>query len=310
MRPCRLLIPLLLLAFVPASPAAGDGPPTLRDAGSEGVIDRGSGDRLTALPVRAATVLTRSQTDGGRVRFAALVRGRWGVPVVAYDATSGGLSADGATLILMRPPRTYPRRRTKFAVVDTKRLGLRRTIVLKGEWSFDAISPDGSTVYLVQALSRRDPNRYAVRAYDMRAHRLLPEPIVDRSEPDEPMRGVPVTRTTGPGGRWEYTLYAGGEHPFVHALDTVRRQSICIDLPQRIARSRYLYQLRLRLRGKQVAVLHHERVVASAPLRPAQASTGSGPPWLLAALALTGLVAAAGVRRARRRPSPSAHPGR
>jgi hypothetical protein len=39
-----------------------------------------------------------------------------------------------------------------------------------------------------------------------------------------------VTRATGAGGRWEYTLYDGGEHPFVHALDTERGRAFCIDL--------------------------------------------------------------------------------
>ena len=34
-----------------------------------------------------------------------------------------------------------------------------------------------------------------------------------------------------PDGRWEYTLYDGaGSHPFVHALDTVGRKALCLDL--------------------------------------------------------------------------------
>jgi hypothetical protein len=300
MTPRRLLIALLLLVVLPASAAAADGPPpTSLDAGSDGVVEVGGVDRLTALPTRAGTVLTRSRTDGGRVLRAAVLRGHWGVPVVAYDMTSGGLSADGATLVLMRPARARPHRRSSFAVVDTKRLVVRRTIALKGEWSFDAISPDGSTLYLIEQISRRDASRYAVRAYDMRAHRLLPDPVVDPSEPEEPMRGFPVTRTTGPGGRWEYTLYAGGEHPFIHALDTVRRRSICIDLPERVARSRRLWELRVSVRGDRLAVVSGDRVVASAPRRPQQASAGGGPPWAVAALGLAGVIAALGLRRAR-----------
>jgi hypothetical protein len=300
MTPRRLLIPLLLLLLLPASAAGADGPaPTSQDAGSDGVVEIGGVDRLTALPTRGGTVLTRSQTDGGRVLRAAVLRGHWGVPVVAYDTTSGGLSADGATLVLKHGARSNPRRRSSFAVVDAKRLVVRHTIALKGEWSYDAISPDGSTVYLIEQISRRDATRYAVRAYDMRAHRLLPNPVVDPSEPDEPMRGLPVTRTTGPGGRWEYTLYAGGEHPFIHALDTVRRESICIDLPDRIAHNRRLWALRLSLRGQRVAVVDGARVVASESRRPQQAAAGGGPPWALAALGLTGLIVAVGLRRAR-----------
>ena len=45
------------------------------------------------------------------------------------------------------------------------------------------------------------------------------------------MRGMPVTRTTSPDGRWAFTLYDNlGEQPFIHALDTVGRTARCIDL--------------------------------------------------------------------------------
>ncbi len=292
----RRLLPLLLLVLVPAS-ARADGPPvTARDAGPEGVVAPGGSERFVALPTRTGTVLVRTQTRGGRVRHAAVLDGQWGVPVVANDGTSGGLSADGGTLVLMSAARAYPRRHSSFAVLDTKRLAAKRTIGLDGEWGFDALSPDGSTLYLIQQLSRRDRTRYAVRAYDMRAGRLLPDPVVDPSEPDEPMRGLPITRTTGPGGRWEYTLYVGGEHPFVHALDTVRRESICIDLPHRVAHSKRLLDLKLAVRGRRIALLRGERVVASAPRQPHQASAGGGPPWAIAALVLTGLLVAVGWR--------------
>ena len=136
------------------------------------------------------------------------------------------------------------------------------------------------------------------RAYDLRSRRLLREPVVDPSEPDEPLRGWPVTRTTGPGGRWEYTLYLGGPEPFVHALDTVRGSSICIDLPRRVARARRIWSLDLRLRGERIAVVDRGKVLASAPRRRPDESATGGPPWLAAVVAATGLLAAAGVRRA------------
>jgi hypothetical protein len=69
-----------------------------------------------------------------------------------------------------------------------------------------------------------------VRAYDLRTRHLFAKPIVDPSEPDEEMYGVPVTRATSPDGRWAYTLYDSREHPFVHALDTQGRTAVCIDL--------------------------------------------------------------------------------
>jgi hypothetical protein len=245
-------------------------------------------------------VLTRSRPADGRVVGAAVVARRWDVPVVAYDGTSGGLSADGRTLVLMQPARRIPRRVSRFSVVDTRRLTRRQTIVLARDWSFDAISPDGATLYLTQTLNAR-ATRYAVRAYDLGARRLIHEPVVDPSEPDEPLRGWPVTRTTGPDGRWEYTLYLGGPEPFIHALDTVRRTSICIDLPKRIAKAKRIWDLDLKLRGDRIAVVDRGKVLAAASrTRPEESSTG-GPPWIAAIAAATGLLAAAGVRRALRR---------
>jgi hypothetical protein len=298
----RLLPSLLPFLLIPAAAAQADGPPvTSLDAGAQGVVEQTGGDRFTAHPLATKTVLTRSQTRGGRVLRASILDGRWGVPVVANDGTSAGLSADGTTLVLTRIARAYPRRRTTFSVVDTGPLAVRDTIELDGEWSFDALSPDGRWLYLIEQLSPRDRTRYAVRVYDLAGGRMLPDPVVDPSEPDEPMRGLPITRATGPGGRWEYTLYAGGEHPFIHALDTVARTSLCLDLPHRVGHHRRLWALRLAVRGGRVAVVHGDRTVASAARRPRRASVGGGPAWLVAAAGLTGLIAAAGgLRKAAR----------
>jgi hypothetical protein len=283
-------------AAAAAPTAQADGPPiTSLDAGREGVVALDHDTRFTAHPLATRTVLTESQTRGGRVLRASILDGRWGVPVVADDGTSSGLSADGGTLVLTRVAQAYPRRETAFAVVRTKELAVERTIELEGQWGFDALSPSGRWLYLVEQLSPRDRTRYAVRVYDLARDRLLPDPVIDPREPDEPMRGLPITRATGPGGRWEYTLYAGGEYPFVHALDTVGRTSRCLDLPQRVARHRRLWALRLEMRRGSVAVVHGDRTVASVARRPRHASVGGGPPWLFAAAGLAaGLLVVAG----------------
>jgi hypothetical protein len=290
----------IAVAIAPATTAHADGPPvTSLDAGPEGVVERTGGDRYAAHPLATKTVLTQSQTNGGRVLRASIIDGRWGVPLVAHDGTSGGLSADGSTLVLTRIAKAYPRRQTSFAVVDTGPLAFRDSVELDGEWAFDALSPDGRWLYLIEQLSPRDPARYAVRVYDLENDRLLEKPVVDPREPDEPMRGLPITRATGPEGRWEYTLYAGGEHPFIHALDTVRRTSLCLDLPHRVATHRRLWAMRLAVEKGRVSVLHGDKVVASAARRPRHASVGGGPPWLAAAIAAAGvMLAAGGARRA------------
>ena len=167
------------------------------------------------------------------------------MPVVALDGSAAGLSADGSTLVLIKPRVAFPRARTTFVVVAAKELRVRERVTLKGDFSYDALSPDGRSLYLIEYTSRTDPARYRVRLYDVPSEQLLPEPVVDPREPDERMRGYPITRATSPDGRWEYTLYDGAGHaPFVHALDTEARSAACIDVDALAARAD-LYELRL-----------------------------------------------------------------
>ncbi len=88
------------------------------------------------------------------------------IPAVALDGSPGGLSADGTTLVLIQPRKRFPQRETHLAILDAQSLVLRERLTLRGDFSFDAISPDGSHIYLIQYLSPRDPTEYAVRAYD------------------------------------------------------------------------------------------------------------------------------------------------
>jgi hypothetical protein len=61
------------------------------------------------------------------------------------------------------------------------------------------------------------------------------------------MSGWPVTRATSESGRWVYTLYTRpGGRPFVHALDSVHRAAVCVDLPWMRDQSR-LFEMKLRL---------------------------------------------------------------
>ena len=264
-------------------------PPTSLDAGREGVQDQAGDHRFTAVPLATQTVLTKSQTQGGRVVRASVLRGRWGVPVVAGDGTSGGISADDRTLVLRRVAESYPRSRTAFAVVDTTRMAIRDTIHLEGEWRVDALSPDGRQIHLIEELARFGASRPVLRTYDLASDSLLAEA--------EAMRGYPITRATGQGGRWHYTLYAGIKRPFIHALDTVDRTSRRLHLPKPVRLHRRLWALRLDVRGNRVALVDGEKIVASAARRPRRASAGGGPPWLAVAVALTGLVLAATATR-------------
>lgn len=312
----RLILGLLgsaaIVSGAGAAAASADGLPVLGvDVGSKGVTVPDAAARYVTLwSGPKTTVVARVRRNGGRVDRSRLLEGTFTVPAVAYDSSASGLSADGKVLVLIQPRVSFPRARTSFAVLDARHLRVVKVLRLKGDFSFDAISPSGNRIYLIQYLSANDPTKYAVRAFDVGAGRLLPEPVVDPHEPDEQMRGQPLSRAMSPDGRWAYTLYDGnGKTPFVHALDTSRATARCIDLDA-LGGAENLWRLRLSIRGggKQLAVRdgsQTELVVStrtfavSSPSAPVAASQESSLTWPWAAgagalaLALAALVVAA-----------------
>jgi hypothetical protein len=145
----------------------------------------------------------------------------------------GGLSPDGRTLVLGDVSTGAPLKKTSsFAVIDPVHTASRGVITLQGDFSYDALSPGARMLYLIQHVSDQDPRKYQVRAYDLGARRLLDRVVIDKTSWDEVMQGMPFTREASSDGRWVYTLYAGGAHPFVHALDTQSATARCIDLPK------------------------------------------------------------------------------
>ena len=299
-----LLVPasLAILAALP-SPAAADGLPGAGVVPSP-VSAPGGDVEYVAKRAKRDTVLREQRLNLGPVLRTLDLRGRYSVPAVAYDGSPSGLSADGRTLVLINPRKSWPRKHTTFAVVDARHMQLRRNIRLSGDFSFDAISPDGSVIYLIEYLSPRDQTAYAVRAYDMRALRLFPDPVVDPSEPDEDMSGVPLSRVSDREGRWAYTLYSGRKHPFVHALDTEQRTAVCIDLDLRNLRG-----AALELHGGRLDVVGDSgllaridtathRVTATPGQHPARAKAeekaSTGTPWLPIAAPTAALLLLAG----------------
>jgi hypothetical protein len=262
----RLLLSLAVaVAASAAAPAAlAAGGPIFATQGGTGVASHGK-TRLHYVAVsdgRDRTLLETIDVANRGVFGWVRLPGSWGIPAIGNGYPIGqGLSRDDRTLVLESPGAPYASR-SKFLVVDARRMKALRTIVLKGTFSFDALSPDGSRMYLIQYAAAGNLNHYIVRNYDLRTSRLLPGKIADRSEHEETMAGSPLARTTGASGRWVYTLYQkpSGE-PFVHALDTVGAAAYCIDLP----RNRALYNIVLSLRD-------HGRTLA--------AHSRSGRPWL------------------------------
>jgi hypothetical protein len=176
-----------------------------------------------------------------------VLRGFFGIPLVAYDGTTGGLAGDARSVVLASyGPLPGDSGTTRFVVLNTRTLATRRQIVLPGAWSFDAISPDAATLYLTQHLRAGENPLYRVRPLDLHTGQLRGA-IVDRLEGEDEMGGVPVARASSADGRWAYTLYARrGDAPFVHALDTSRREAFCIDLPLQLVYDKQ-WSLRLKL---------------------------------------------------------------
>jgi hypothetical protein len=282
-----------------------------------GVSAPGGGVNYVALSAGGhRTVVERIRRGDGFVERTRTLRGDYGIPGAAYDGSSTGLSFDESTLVLgdlaSRP------RSTRLLVLDARRLKPRARIALPGWFTVDAVSPDGRWMYLIHYRSVNDSNHYEVRAYDLRARRLVTRPVIDPREPDEKMQGLPITRTTSADGRWVYTLYQRpSEAPFIHALDTQNRTAACIDLDDLTGDE--ITEARLVLAGGTLRVegpsgpraLVDTRTfavraptAAAAPRPPAPppaAGHGGGVPWELALLALVPLAGAAVVVVRRRR---------
>jgi hypothetical protein len=305
-----------------ALPAAADAQKGVLGTGTDptrGIADPGSGERYTAVAAGTGTTVLKLAPDGARVKWTYLPR-QLVVPSVAYDGSPGGLSGDGDTLVLAEPGVRFPQERSEFTVLDTERLRVTDRLSFPGTWTFDALSPDGRTLYMVEYTSPRDISEYLVRSYDLRRGELEPRPILDPDESAEEMYGTPVNRVTDADGRWAYTLYDAAEHPFIHALDTERGRAVCIDLDD-LRRPVYgLTELELSPGGDSLAVVDGARTralvdlgtfeVSDPPPEPAAAPASDEPaddeatfPWALALIAAGGalLIVAVSLLAIRRR---------
>jgi hypothetical protein len=268
MRRLSLCLAAAAGALVLAPAALADGP-LLVTQGGAGVASHDGAFHYVAVPYgTSGTLVEKIDVAHAGVFWWMRLPGAWGTPTIGNGAINGqGLSRDGRTLVLESNsgPFASP---TKFLVIDPRRMKILRTIALRGAFSFDAISPNGSRMYLIQYThaASNDLSHYIVRGYDLRTNRLLPGKIADRREGEDSMAGYAQTRTTSAGGRWVYTLYQkpSGE-PFVHALDTVGGAAYCIDLPSSPSTNQALYNVVLSLRNHDRTLAVHWR---------------SGRPWL------------------------------
>ena len=238
------MLRLIALALIPFALVAGNavaakgGPAPGVSVGWDGTVDASSAVRYVALPAAKTTAVAAVRTSDGRVLRYGTIRGAYGIPLVAFDGTAEGISNDGKTLVLA--DLGVDQSRTRFAVLSTATLRLKKAITLPGLWAYDALSPNGRTLYATQYLGTEANARYNVRAVSLVTGKPVGSAIIDRREPDEQMNGSPWARTRSADGAWAYTLYAKPNGTgFVHALDTAKRRAFCVDLPWRSTLQRF-----------------------------------------------------------------------
>jgi hypothetical protein len=206
-------------------PGTVQGPPGIAVAGGAHVVASAEGNRT-----RVQLVRDRDR----RVLRTRVLPGKLGLPQTTYSGTIEGTWAKGRRLLLSTSIYDRPGvASTRLVVIDTRTLKALRTIALRGWFAFDALSPDGRRLYVTELPNGLDgPLRYVVRSLVLATGRLEPGAIVDKTEPDEQMVGMPMARAWSRDGATAFTLYNGLEsHAFIHALDTMKRSARCIDLP-------------------------------------------------------------------------------
>jgi hypothetical protein len=295
--------------LAPSSAHAGGGPvPPV--VGGTGVSTPGGTANIVAVAAGRGTLVERVRQSDGAVVRTRPVAGRFGIPGAAYDGSTTGLSADGSTLVLAERGSDT---RTRLVVLNARSLGVRKRIALPEFVSVDAISPDGRTLYVLRYPKARAAGLvYDVMALDLRSGAFRGGPIMDPREPDEQMGGFPLRRVMSPDGRWAYTLYSGEEN-FVHALDTLKGEARCIDLPGGVDLSAQALELEgtlLRVGSLATIDLRTFETVeaAAAPTATPRATAtpapaepgGGGIPWVPVALGIAVLAGVALLLSARR----------
>src|SRR5437588_4608815 len=117
--------------------------------GGDGAAWQGHTERFVAVPSVGGALVTELRRAGGATLRSRTVAGRFGIPLVAYNASSEQVPATSPTVVLEE--RSNPgtlARRTSFVVLSTGDLHVVRRITLGGAFAFDALAPDGATMDL------------------------------------------------------------------------------------------------------------------------------------------------------------------
>ena len=148
--------------------------------------------------------------------------GRYAAPQVVPGGPLEGSSPDGRWLVL-EAQTPAPQETSNFLVLTSELQREHEPVVLPGHFTFDAWSPSGDVLYLVEHKPPAGSGHYVVRAYDMKTQSLRPQPVADKRNLEEEMAGQPVARAATADGVVVATLCMRPAHddehgPFVHVL--------------------------------------------------------------------------------------------
>lgn len=184
----------------------------------------------TAVPARGSTRISVIDLRDASVLRSFTIPGTYVTDWTMFDHAV--LSFDGQWLALRAQPDSA--NQTTIALVDTQADRLVNTIRLNGDFDLDAVSPDGSRIYLLQRF-HDGTSRYYVRLYQVPQQQLLNFPIVDKTNINEQMDGMAVARQVAADGSKVFTLYINPalNKAFVHVLPLTGNYlgARCLDLP-------------------------------------------------------------------------------
>jgi len=160
-----------------------------------------------------------------------------------------GLSPNGRWLVLVGESAA-----SRFALIDTALLKLAAIVEVPGAFGYDAISDDGSSLYLIERIAPDTARQlgasaaysYRVRVYDVPSAKLSETLVVDvklagqitgdnnaQTRVDGIMNGIYQSSVPSADGRWNFSFYYNPNRgPFIHVLHLDSRTAFCIlDLP-------------------------------------------------------------------------------
>ena len=185
---------------------------------------------VQAVPSGKSTRVVAVDPTSGEESWSLSASGRLEVKVVSPDG--------GAAVLEPRGPRYMSNPSTTRLVIARRGSTRPETIELRGNFAPEAFSTDAQSLFVVQYLPARNPNRYQVRRLDLSTGAVDDVYSVD-AELQEAMRGTARIQAMSPDGTRLYTLYTlrsrGTSHAFIHVLSLDELWAHCVDLPEAFA---------------------------------------------------------------------------